>query len=60
MRRERLIIDFLVKGDLADFYMDLKVKLNELQKQGSIEDYRVLQERILTIIDFEEEIKKDE
>ena len=58
MRRERLIIDFLVKEDLADFYMDLKVKLDELQKQGSIDDYRILQERILTIVDFEEENQK--
>jgi len=58
MRRERLIIDFLVKEDLADFYMDLKVKLDELQKQESIEDYRILQERILTLVDFEEENKQ--
>jgi len=57
-RRERLIIDFLVKIDLADFYMDLKVKLNELQKAGVIEDYRILQERILTLTDFEEENKQ--
>jgi len=58
MRRERLIIDFLVKTDLANFYMDLKVKLDELQKQEIIEDYRILQERILTLVDFEEENKQ--
>jgi len=55
MRRERLIIDFKVNGDLADFYAQLKVKLNELQREHIVEDYRVMQERILTIIDFEED-----
>ena len=57
-RRERLIIDFIVKGDLADFYIALKTKLNDLQRDGYIKDYRIIQERILTIVDFEEETKR--
>jgi len=54
MRRERLIIDFIVIGDLADFYKNLKAKLDEMQRDGDIDDYRILQERIITLVDFSE------
>jgi len=58
MRRERLIIDFIVIGDLADFYINLKAKLDEMQRDGDIDDYRILQERIITLVDFSEETKQ--
>ena len=58
MRRERLIIDFIVIGDLADFYINLKTKLDEMQRDGDIDDYRILQERIITLVDFSEETKQ--
>ena len=72
MKRERLIMDFLVKGDLVDFFFDLKNALNTLQnrilreriafkkqKEGVIEDYRILRERIFTLVDFEKNNKND-